>query len=69
MPVEPRHVAIIAPPTPGHFNPLQVLGGELVRLGHRVTMVHLGEAAALVDDPRIGFAAIDGRGGASSGLG
>ena len=65
MPVEPRHVAIIAPPTPGHFNPLQVLGGELVRLGHRVTIVHLGEAAGLVDDPRIGFAAIDGRGGAS----
>ena len=65
MPVEPRHVAIIAPPTPGHFNPLRVLGGELARLGHRVTFVHLGEAAGLVGDPAMGFAVIDGRGGAS----
>lgn len=62
MPIESRHVAIIAPPTPGHLNPLQVLGGELVRVGHRVTIVHLGEAADLVCDPRIGFAAIQGLG-------
>ena len=65
MPVEPRHVAIIAPPTPGHFNPLQALGGELVRLGHRVTFVHLDAAGGLVRNPHIGFEAINAPGGVS----
>jgi MGT family glycosyltransferase len=51
-----RHIAIIAPPTPGHLNPLQVLGTELVALGHRVTFVHVDDVARLVSAPDIGFA-------------
>lgn len=50
-----RHIAIIAPPTPGHMNPLQALGSELAGLGHRVTFIHQSDAAALINDPRIGF--------------
>lgn len=59
LPVK-RHIAIITPPTVGHINPLQVLGRELVALGHRVTIVHLGDMARYVTDPAIAFAAIDG---------
>ncbi|KQR82299.1 glycosyltransferase [Sphingomonas sp. Leaf343] len=57
-PVTParRHVAIVSPPTAGHLNPLQVLGGELIALGHRVTFVHGGDVAAHIADDRIGFA-------------
>lgn len=50
-----RHFAIIAPPTPGHINPLQALGSELIDLGHRVTFVHQADVAPLITDPRIGF--------------
>ena len=50
-----RHFAVIAPPTPGHLNPLQALGAELTSLGHRVTFVHQADVAPLVDQARIGF--------------
>jgi len=53
-----RHFAVLAPPTPGHLNPLQVLGAELAALGHRVTVVHLADAARLVTAPEVGFAPI-----------
>lgn len=56
-----RHIAVITPPTVGHINPLQVLGRELVALGHRVTIVHVDDMARFVTDPAIGFAAIDAR--------
>jgi len=55
-----RHFAVIAPPTPGHFNPLQILGAELVKLGHRVTFVHQADAASLVTAPGAGFEALAG---------
>ncbi|WP_260599420.1 glycosyltransferase [Sphingomonas endolithica] len=55
-----RHIAIIAPPTPGHFNPLQALGTAMMAHGHRVTMVHIADAASLVREPDVGFAALDG---------
>jgi UDP:flavonoid glycosyltransferase YjiC (YdhE family) len=58
----PRHIAIIAPPTPGHLNPLQVLGTALARHGHRVTVVHLAAVSRFVTTPGIGFAALDGSG-------
>ncbi|GAA3715562.1 glycosyltransferase [Sphingomonas cynarae] len=53
-----RHFAVIAPPTPGHVNPLQVLGSALMDLGHRVTIVHQPDVAPLITDPRVGFTAI-----------
>lgn len=51
-----RHYAILAPPTPGHINPLQALGGELIALGHRITIVHQADVAPLVQGTGIGFA-------------
>ncbi len=53
-----RHFAVIAPPTPGHLNPLQILGAELVALGHRVTIVHQADVAPLIAAPQVGFAAL-----------
>ncbi len=53
-----RHFAVIAPPTPGHLNPLQTLGAELVALGHRVTIVHQADVAPLIAAPQVGFAAL-----------
>lgn len=54
------HVAVIAAPVPGHLNPLQVLGAELVARGFRVTIVHLAGAERFVTDPAIGFAPLPG---------
>ena len=59
-----HHLAIIASPLPGHLNPLQVIGAELVALGHRVTIVHVGGAARFVTDEAIGFAPLPERIGA-----
>jgi UDP:flavonoid glycosyltransferase YjiC (YdhE family) len=51
-----RHFAVIAPPTPGHINPLQILGAALIDLGHRVTVIHQADVAPLITASRIGFA-------------
>lgn len=61
MPSSARHFAILAPPTPGHITPLQVLGAELLARGHRVSFVHLDAVARYVTDPQIGFAAVQER--------
>ena len=60
-----RHIAIVAPPTAGHLNPLQVLGRELVALGHRVTIVHVDGVERFVHDSAIGFVAVPAAGGAT----
>lgn len=52
------HFAVVAPPLPGHYNPLLVLARELGRRGHRVTFVHMADAARLVEDKGAGFAAV-----------
>ncbi|WP_454915749.1 glycosyltransferase [Xanthobacter sediminis] len=52
------HFAIVAPPLPGHFNPLLALARELGRRGHRVTVLHMADAAALVEGRGAGFAAV-----------
>jgi len=57
-----RHLAIITAPLPGHLNPLQVLGAELVAAGHRVTIVHLAATERFVTDEAVGFAALPERG-------
>ncbi len=54
-----RHIAIIAPPTAGHINPLLALGAALVAMGTEVTMVHIADMAPLVSDPAVRFAALD----------
>ncbi len=57
--VKRRHIAIIAPPTAGHINPLAALGTALVEAGRRVTIIHVADAASLVPDCGVGFAALD----------
>lgn len=57
--VKRRHIAIIAPPTAGHVNPLAALGASLVAAGHRVTIVHVADVASLIPDCGVGFAALD----------
>jgi zeaxanthin glucosyltransferase len=52
------HFAFIAPPLPGHFNPLLVLADALVARGHRATFVNQCDAEALVRGHDVGFAAI-----------
>src|SRR5687768_9920671 len=54
MPV--RHIAIVASPVPGHYDPLKVLARALDRRGYRATFVHMADAAALV--PGFGFEAV-----------
>jgi len=55
---KPRHLAIITAPLPGHLNPLQVLGAELVAIGHQVTFVGIGGAARFVTEAAVGFAGL-----------
>lgn len=51
-----RHIAIVAPPVPGHYDPLKVLARALESRGHRCTFLHMADAAALV--PGFGFDAV-----------
>ncbi len=52
------HFAVIAPPLPGHFNPLLVLARELKGRGHTVTFVHMADAARLVEGKGAAFHAV-----------
>ncbi len=42
------HLAFIAPPFPGHLNPMQALAGTLACRGHRTTFVQQADAAPLL---------------------
>ena len=59
MTVAGRHIAIIAPPTAGHINPLVALGTSLVAAGHRVTLVHMADVAAMLPRGDVAFAPLD----------
>ena len=61
-----RHIAIVAPPLPGHWDPLKVLADQLVRRGHRITFLHIGDARGLLQGTSFGFEAV---GAASHGRG
>lgn len=41
------HFGIICPATTGHLNPMPVLGAELQRRGHRVTLFGILDAQAI----------------------
>lgn len=49
------HYALVAPPYPSHFEVMQVLAGELIERGHRVSFLHQPDARRWVRDGRIGF--------------
>lgn len=52
------HFAVVAPPLPGHYNPLLVLARTLGARGHRVTFFHMADAARLVAGKGAEFAAV-----------
>lgn len=52
------HFAVVAPPLPGHYNPLLVLARTLGARGHRVTFVHMADAERLVAGKGADFAAV-----------
>jgi len=54
------HIVIVAPPLPGHWDPLKVLAGALQERGYRITFVHMPDAAELVADTRFGFEPVGG---------
>lgn len=54
----PSHIAIVAPPVPGHYDPLKVLARALERRGYRVTFAHMPDAGTLVED--FGFEPVGG---------
>ncbi len=52
------HFALLAPPYPGHINPMSALARGLIAREHRVTAVGIAEAEALFDVPGLCFAAV-----------
>ncbi|MEP9350360.1 glycosyltransferase [Xanthobacter sp. KR7-225] len=52
------HFAVVAPPLPGHYNPLLVLARALGRRGHRVTFLHMADAGRLVAGKGADFHAV-----------
>jgi zeaxanthin glucosyltransferase len=61
-----KHVAIVAPPLPGHWDPLKILGKELVARGHRITFLHMPDAARMLTGTPFAF---EGVGAARHGAG
>lgn len=56
---------MLAPPTAGHLNPLQVLARALAGLGHRVSIVHVDGIERFVTDPAFEVARLGASGGAA----
>lgn len=56
------HVAIVCPPTPGHLNPLAVLGRVLLHRGHRVTAFQIPALEDKARDEGLEFRAIGDHG-------
>ena len=52
------HIGLTCPEFSGHLNPMTTLGRELVRRGHRVTLVARPDAEAKALSAGLGFAAI-----------
>jgi zeaxanthin glucosyltransferase len=49
------HFAISCPPLPGHVNPFCVLGRELVRRGHKVTLFSVADAEPMMHNQGLRF--------------
>ncbi len=55
------HIGIVCPCIFGHFNPMATLGRTLIRRGHRVTFLGVGDARQQVLDSGLEFAMIGER--------
>ncbi|RIV39085.1 glycosyltransferase [Micromonospora radicis] len=55
------HIGLVVPDYTGHLSPMATLGRELLRRGHRVTLVSLPDAATKSFTARFGFAPIGER--------
>lgn len=52
------HFAVIGPAFHSHMRAMEAVAGELLRRGHRVTVVQQADVAAMLRDPRLGFAQV-----------
>ena len=52
------HFAVIGPAFHSHVRAMEAVAGELLARGHRVTMVQQADVAAMLRDPRLGFAQV-----------
>lgn len=52
------HFAVIGPAFHSHVRAMEAVAGELLARGHRVTVVQQADVAALLRDPRLGFAQV-----------
>jgi zeaxanthin glucosyltransferase len=52
------HFAISCPPLPGHVNPFCVLGRELIRRGHKVTLFSVADAEPMMHNQGLRFCAL-----------
>lgn len=53
-----RHFGIVSPPVSGHLNPFGALGRELLRRGHRVTLLHMPDIAVKARAQGLAFIAL-----------
>lgn len=56
------HLAIVCPPTPGHFNPFAVLGRVLLHRGHRVTVFQIPALSETADAEGLDFHSVGDHG-------
>ncbi|WP_407292970.1 glycosyltransferase [Stutzerimonas zhaodongensis] len=54
------HFAVIGPAFHSHVRAMEAVAGELLARGHRVTVVHQADVAAMLRHPRLGFAQVGG---------
>jgi len=52
------HFAVIGPAFHSHVRAMEAVAGELLARGHRVTVVQQADVAAMLRDPRLGFAQV-----------
>lgn len=52
------HFGIVSPPVSGHINPFGALGRELIRRGHRVSLIHMPDLAERARAEGLGFIGI-----------
>jgi zeaxanthin glucosyltransferase len=55
------HFGILSFPATGHLHPLTILGRELVRRGHQVTVFQVADVEPLIRAAGLGFRQIGGR--------